>query len=372
MKNLFIINEEEKNRILNLHESATKRHYLSEQPMLDLGQPSQPEIGPQLLQNTSGTMVKQGVPPDPYVYAKMGDNYYYSKDNNTDNPNWTLAVKEKAINAIKSKIFNQEMPVNKTIIPPKKEDDKKKTIIPPKKEDGKKKEDDKKKTIIPPKKEEKTNVVLSKKISPTFKTKINTSKLSTSHPVDIFKAGQNNCATFVHQFVDGLGDVGDAWIAYDNSRLGNTIMSSFNRLNSNQIDSVTDLWKDINKSGGGKEKGQFNDKVFNIVNKLVPKTPNVSLKLNDIVGIFYPGSGHHKEAFYDAGKGFFKKNMLGMTVNGETIKKGIGWGMNTHIGVVGAIKDGVPIVFHNIGGQVWADPYNNLKGDSRIAWVKRA
>ena len=31
MKNLFTINEEEKNRILNLHETATKRHYLSEQ-----------------------------------------------------------------------------------------------------------------------------------------------------------------------------------------------------------------------------------------------------------------------------------------------------------------------------------------------------
>jgi len=31
MKNLFLINEDEKNRILNLHESATKRHYLSEQ-----------------------------------------------------------------------------------------------------------------------------------------------------------------------------------------------------------------------------------------------------------------------------------------------------------------------------------------------------
>ena len=31
MKNLFIINEEEKKRILNLHESASKRHYLSEQ-----------------------------------------------------------------------------------------------------------------------------------------------------------------------------------------------------------------------------------------------------------------------------------------------------------------------------------------------------
>lgn len=31
MKNLFIINEEEKKRILNLHESASKRYYLSEQ-----------------------------------------------------------------------------------------------------------------------------------------------------------------------------------------------------------------------------------------------------------------------------------------------------------------------------------------------------
>jgi hypothetical protein len=31
MKNLFIINEEEKNRILNLHETATKNQYLSEQ-----------------------------------------------------------------------------------------------------------------------------------------------------------------------------------------------------------------------------------------------------------------------------------------------------------------------------------------------------
>ena len=354
MENLFLINEEEKNRILNLHESATKRHYLSEQPMLDLGQPSQPEIGPQLLQNTSGTMVKQGIPPDPYVYAKMGNNYYYSKDTDTDTPNWTLAVKEKAINAIKSKIFNQEIPVNKTIIPPKKEDDKKKTIIP-------KKEDDKKKT----------NVVLSKKISPTFKSKLDASKLSTSHPVEIFKAGQNNCATFVHQFVDGLGDVGHAWIAYDNSRLGDTIMSSFNRLNSNQIDDVTDLWKDINSDSKGKGN-TYSSEVAKLVSSIVPKTPRVSLKLNDVVGLFYPGSKHHEEAFYEAGKRFFRKNMVGMTVNGETIKKGIGWGMNTHVGIVGAIDNGVPIVFHNIGGQVWADPYNNLKGGSRIAWVKRA
>ena len=31
MKKLYFLDEEEKNRILNLHESATKRHYLGEQ-----------------------------------------------------------------------------------------------------------------------------------------------------------------------------------------------------------------------------------------------------------------------------------------------------------------------------------------------------
>jgi len=33
MKNLFIINEDERNRILNLHETATKGQYLNEQPL---------------------------------------------------------------------------------------------------------------------------------------------------------------------------------------------------------------------------------------------------------------------------------------------------------------------------------------------------
>ena len=76
-------------------------------------------------------------------------------------------------------------------------------------------------------------------------------------------------------------------------------------------------------------------------------------------------------AFYNSGKPYFTKNSKGEMVAGKTIQGGKGWGMNTHVGIVGAIKDGVPIVFHNIGGQVYADPYTNIKGDSKIAWVKR-
>jgi hypothetical protein len=43
MKKLYFLDEEEKNRILNLHESATKRQYLGEAP---LGPVKVPEVGP--------------------------------------------------------------------------------------------------------------------------------------------------------------------------------------------------------------------------------------------------------------------------------------------------------------------------------------
>jgi hypothetical protein len=364
MKNLFLINEEEKNRILNLHETATKRQYLSEQS-LDLGQSSEPTQPvtrvPTLLDR--GAIVKQGIPPDPYVYAKLGDDYYYSKDVDSDNPNWILAKNEKSINSIKGKIYNEKLPPVKTIKSPEKGKTK---VQKPKKKTGK--VDDKKvvdKTKV-------NKVVLSPFINPKFKSKIDVSKLSTTAPVKIFSALPNtDCAQFVNDFDDSRAKILNAWTAHDVPSVGTTIYSSFTKLNSDQIDKVTDLWKDINSDSEGKGN-TYSSEVAKLVGSIVPKTPEVSLKLNDVVGLFYPGSKHHEEAFYAAGKRFFKKNMLGMTVNGETIKKGIGWGMNTHIGVVGAIKDGVPIVFHNIGGQVWADPYNNLKGGSRIAWVKRA
>jgi hypothetical protein len=42
MKKLYFLNEEEKNRILNLHESATKRQYLGEQYQLPFG----PQMAP--------------------------------------------------------------------------------------------------------------------------------------------------------------------------------------------------------------------------------------------------------------------------------------------------------------------------------------
>ncbi|NBU81953.1 MAG: hypothetical protein EBS55_09935 [Flavobacteriaceae bacterium] len=368
MKNLFIINEEEKNRILNLHETATKRLYLNEQ-QLDLGQETTISDEPKTLVD-SGAIVKQGIGSDPYTYAKLGNNYYYTTDTNTDNPNWILATKPKAINAIKNKIFDESLPETKSVTPPNKKTTKVRPVkTTPKKVDTKTNKISSKKPIDNRKiqRPNKTNVVLSKSMSPEFKTIINTEKIDANKSVPLFKYEKPDCAQFVNDFDESRSFVGNAWNSHDLDSSGQRVWSSFEKINSEDSKKVVDLWKRMYKSGGGKDEGPFTLKVKSLVNTLVPSNPPVSLKLNDVVGIFYPGSKHHEKAFYDAGKPYFVNGK-----EGKTIQSGKGWGMNTHLGIVGAIKDGVPIVFHNIGGQVFADPYNNLKGGSKIAWVKRA
>ena len=128
MNNLFLINEDERKRILGMHETATKKHYLSEQPTLDLGQETQPEFGPKNLQDTTGTIIKQGIGGDPYVYGKLGNDYYYAKASDGDNPNWVLATNQGAINSIKSKIYNETVPVVKTVKAPVKATAKKQPV----------------------------------------------------------------------------------------------------------------------------------------------------------------------------------------------------------------------------------------------------
>lgn len=148
MNNLFLINEEERSRILSMHETATKKLYLSEQPTTDFGQQ---EFGPKTLQDTSGTVVKKGLAGDPYVYAKLGNDFYYAKASDGDYPNWVLATSPNAVNSIKGKIYNEKVPPvttvkapvkGKTKVQPKKTTTKPKpTTITPGKDDFKLKRD---------------------------------------------------------------------------------------------------------------------------------------------------------------------------------------------------------------------------------------
>jgi len=122
MKNLYFLNEEEKDRILNLHESATKRQYLSEQSF-NINDPLN-------LQNKQNQVVVQGESGDPYQYMKWGNKFWYAKKSEGKNPKWIEAKLQKAIDSINSKIYGGSVlstkslnsPTKKT---PEKKDDKK-------------------------------------------------------------------------------------------------------------------------------------------------------------------------------------------------------------------------------------------------------
>jgi hypothetical protein len=104
MKNLFILSEEEKNRILNLHESATKRHYLTEQfDYQGLFSNSKDPLN--LTQNST---IRQGENGDPYQYMKWGNKFWYAKKSEGKNPKWVEAKNPKAIENIKTNIFKTQ------------------------------------------------------------------------------------------------------------------------------------------------------------------------------------------------------------------------------------------------------------------------
>lgn len=213
---------------------------------------------------------------------------------------------------------------------------------------------------------------LSSNISGGFKSIFTLDKLKIDDSTYVCKAGQTSCGQFVNDFSEKLDFVGDAWLAHDLDGAGKRVWSVYTNLTPLFIDAITKTFIAIDKAGGWKDSGPMSENIKKLNGALTKKQPSASdLKVDDIVGIYYPPSSHHEEAFYEAGKNYFIKDASGKLVKGKTLTSGKGFGMNTHVGIVGAIKNGVPLVFHNITGSVFSDPYNKLKDGGKIVWVKR-
>ena len=56
-------------------------------------------------------------------------------------------------------------------------------------------------------------------------------------------------------------------------------------------------------------------------------------------------------------------------IPGNSLKNGSGFGINTHLGYVGAIVNGEPIIFHAVHGTVHATPLSKM-GNTKVIWVK--
>lgn len=221
-----------------------------------------------------------------------------------------------------------------------------------------------------------TNLQLSDTLSNTYKNEIlrNANKISSVQPVPylIKNPGTDKCAHFVNLLSDKYDKIYDAWLGHNIRKLGERIWTAFHPLPKDKIKPIIDLWQKVYKKGGPEEKGKYNIEIGILAGGLIPNTIPVKLQLDDIVGLYNPSSAHHEEALYYAGKDYFTiDNTKKTAVPKPSLLSGEGFGLNTHVGIVGAIKNGVPIIFHNVVGKVMMDPYNKLSGKMKIAWVRR-
>ena len=226
---------------------------------------------------------------------------------------------------------------------------------------------------------------ITKNISPFYKYHFDLDRIdSTKSKKNILPADTLECGEFVNNFSTKVGFVGNAWNAHDYEPLGPRIKTGYRGLDDTQVDTVFNIFNAIRRAGGpDEENGPQSENIKKLTQQLIPSITPSDLKIDDIVGIFYPNSSYFEKAFYQAafsgfdektvppGKGYFVKDGSGKFQKGKTISGGDAFGMNTHVGIVGAIKDGVPIIFHNISGIIHTDPYNKLVGDGKIMWIRR-
>lgn len=137
---------------------------------------------------------------------------------------------------------------------------------------------------------------------------------------------KEGCAEYVSGVL-GNTVLGDAWEMKDNIEKGGGNIK-YNIYDEPEIKNATNKEQLISATEAVKSRSKATKEMFQV---------------GDVVGIFYKGSDMHDVA----------------------IQKGKGGSKNTHVGTVTAIKDGIPIISHNIHKTLHHDPYNKLT----IGWV---
>lgn len=212
------------------------------------------------------------------------------------------------------------------------------------------------------------------------------------------------CAQYVSDTLKTTGGSrGNAWHQHRLSKLKYTSFKFTQR----QAETAASLLTRIDSN----PEINFEKEVKSFVQEFIP--PQMALarimKLGDIVGLYYEDSHNFVKAFREAATRttvdasgtvvtaaadgpFFKKEdgkwrpgdtILGKKdpvvistkskARGKTLGKG--FGMNTHLGFVGALNNGEPIIFHQVYGQVYAEPLRYVASDEskiKVMWIKEA
>jgi len=198
---------------------------------------------------------------------------------------------------------------------------------------------------VPPSPSKQTKTIkLWPGLTPAYSDQITAKNLENKKLPNIAHDG---CASFVNK-ISSKYVSSSAWMSYHYG-VGNRIWSAFDNVNPN---SYKDILARIERRGvKDNEDTKENQEIRALVNSLNGFTG--TLQLGDRVGIFYEPSKHYEKAL--------KQGVdVGTDVEGKPT-------FNTHTGIVGAMVDNKPIIFHSINGEELADPASKYK----IVWVKR-
>lgn len=211
------------------------------------------------------------------------------------------------------------------------------------------------------------------------------SKISVSSQVKVGSGGESQCARYVTKCLSQYDKdfyTGNAWQAagflkgkggkekYNMFKSDMNWSPIFSEIKSKKItksdcssfvDSSSSDWKSILPGNKGSE-------IQNIATKNIPGSSSVNisiLKPGDVVGLWHKDTTNKGRAFCER-----LVNDLKLDDNGKF--KELPFTYNTHVGFVTAIKNGVPIIAHNVHGTYYTVPATKLmsKNDSdMITWV---
>jgi len=175
--------------------------------------------------------------------------------------------------------------------------------------------------------------------------------------------------------------------------------------NKSNLDTMASIFQKINSQSSGISASGINSSGThgNIKSLMGAAIPNQSsfkgLNTGDVVGIYYPSSQHHGEAFFQGATGMSSDGSkvtsgpyfvvdengktrpwaisdIGKNVKikpGKSLQQGEHFGFNTHLGFVGAKKpNGEPIIYHNVSGSIMATPLSEMGGKFSLVWARPA
>jgi len=203
-------------------------------------------------------------------------------------------------------------------------------------------------------------------------------KISSNSQTVISSGAETRCSAYMvkclSQYDKDLYG-GNAWDVFNNVKNNGEV--KYNAYTDGSID-WTSIYSQLKQNKIGKDicdkyaSSMHADKSVNsplpkIISNSVPQSSKVninSLKLGDIVGLYHSGSANKGMAFCQRA---LKRNL---DDNGNMEKDPFTF--NSHVGFVGAIKNGVPIIIHNIEGAHTATPATKMMSKSSedmIVWV---